>query len=272
MTSKQRTIYRFLITSAALLGLVIMSYLTYIHYANTSSFCDISKEVSCDVVTTSLYSEVFGLPVSVLGLGYFLMVLVISLRKMSPDKFRFLFMATAFALVPSLYLSYMEYFVIKSFCILCETSKILMFIILGVSYAAIRDRLQSLGRLLAPIIIGGLVISGITFFIQNGRVISEDYTDFVEHLNRRGWVYYKSYTCSNCKRQEKLLGEAYKGLNAVECHPKGPNGNPQLCLQKNITKTPTWLLEENGKVTVRLEGLQPIEELMKISGYENNKN
>ena len=72
MTSKQRTIYRFLITSAALLGLVIMSYLTYIHYANTSSFCDISKEVSCDVVTTSLYSEVFGLPVSVLGLGYFL--------------------------------------------------------------------------------------------------------------------------------------------------------------------------------------------------------
>jgi len=272
MKPKQNTIYRFLVAGAASLGFLIMLYLTYIHYANASSFCDISKEVSCDVVTTSLYSEIFGIPVSVLGLGYFLAVLIISLRKMSPDKFRLLFMATAFVLVPSLYLSFMEYFVIKSFCILCETSKVLMFIILGTAYAAIRDRLNGLGRLLAPIVIAGLVVSGMTFFIQNGKVVNEDYTKFVEHLNSQGWVYYKSYTCSNCKRQEKLIGDAYKALNAVECHPKGPNGNPQLCLQRNITKTPTWLLEDSGQEMMRLEGLQSIAELMRISGYENNNN
>lgn len=270
MKPKQITTYRVVIAIASLLGLAIMSYLTYIHYANASSFCDISKEVSCDVVTTSLYSEVFGIPVSVLGMGYFLLAFVISLRKMSPDKFRLLFMLTAFVLIPSLYLSYMEYFVVKSFCILCETSKVLMFAILGISYAAVRRQLRNLGRLLAPIIIAGLVASGITFFIQNGTVVNEDYTAFVEHLNTEGWVYYKSYTCSNCKRQEKLLGDAYQKLNAVECHPKGPNGNPQLCLQKNITKTPTWILEKSGQEAMRLEGLQPIEELMRTSGYQQN--
>lgn len=256
-----------MLSALALLGLGIMSYLTYVHYAKASSFCDISKEVSCDVVTTSLYSEIFGIPVSVLGMGYFLAALIISLRKMNPDKFRFLFMLTAFALVPSLYLSGMEYFVIKSFCILCETSKLLMLIILGVSYAGSRGEIKNLGRLLAPVIIAGLVVAGITFFIQSGTPARQDYAPFAEYLNKQGWVYYKSYTCSNCKRQEKLFGDAYKRLNSVECHPKGPAGNPQLCLQKNITKTPTWLLEKDGKELMRLEGVQPIEELMRISGY-----
>lgn len=270
--SRQKQIHRHIIAGLSLAGLAIMSYLTYIHYANASSFCDISKEVSCDVVTTSLYSEIFGIPVSVLGVGYFLTVLIVSLRRMNPDRFRFLFMLTAFVLVPSLYLSFMEFFVIKSFCILCETSKVLMLIILGISYAGIRGQIRGLGRLLAPIVIAGLVVAGITFFVQNGTVVNEDYTGLVTHLNSEGWVYYKSYTCSNCKRQEKLLGDAYKKLNSVECHPKGPNGNPQLCLQKNITKTPTWLLEKDGQEMARLEGLQKIEELMKISGYSKVQN
>lgn len=259
---------RIAITLLALAGLVLMGYSTYIHFANTQSFCDISKEVSCDVVQTSLYSEIFGIPVSVLGMLYFITVLFKSLRKMDADDFKFLFFLTAFVLVPSLYLSGMEYFVIKSFCILCEVSKLMMFGILGISCAAMRFQIRSLGRMLAPIVIAGLVVSGIVYFVQSGTVVKEDYTAFVEHLNEKGWVYYKSYTCSNCKRQEKLFGDAYQKLNAVECHPKGPNGNPELCLKRNITKTPTWLLEQDDQEMMRLEGLQPIEDLMKISGYQ----
>lgn len=259
---------RYFIIAFALIGLVLMGYSTYIHYANTSSFCDISKEVSCDVVQTSLYSEIFGIPVSVLGVLYFITALFKSLRKMETGDFKFLFFLTAFVLIPSLYLSGMEYFVIKSFCILCEVSKLMMFGILGFSFVAIRPLLKNLGRMLAPILIAGAVVSGITYFVQSGTIVKEDYTSFVEHLNNTGWVYYKSYTCSNCKRQEKLFGDYYKKLNAVECHPKGPNGNPELCLKRNITKTPTWLLEKDGQELMRLEGLQPIEDLMKVSGYQ----
>ncbi|OGF79273.1 hypothetical protein A3A15_01385, partial [Candidatus Giovannonibacteria bacterium RIFCSPLOWO2_01_FULL_43_60] len=108
------------IVLCGLAGIGIMSYLTYIHYSASKSFCDISQEVSCDVVTTSIYSEIFGVPVSVLGLLFFAAVLFLILKKR--DKaFQTLFIITLFALVPSLYLSLTELLFINSICILCET-------------------------------------------------------------------------------------------------------------------------------------------------------
>ena len=78
MTKKKsqdpHALLRKVIIVLSLLGLVIMTYLTYIHFAKAKSFCDLSETVSCDVVTTSIYSEIFGIPVSILGLGYFAFV------------------------------------------------------------------------------------------------------------------------------------------------------------------------------------------------------
>ena len=130
--------YRYFIAILAVIGLAIMSYLTYIHYANVKSFCDISAEVSCDVVTTSIYSEIFGIPVSVLGLLYFAVVLVVSLAKKNLHFFQLIFFATIFALIPSLYLTLTEVLFIKSFFLLFETSKTIIFIILITFFLAIR--------------------------------------------------------------------------------------------------------------------------------------
>ena len=260
--------YRYLIAIIAVAGLAIMTYLTYIHYANVKSFCDLSAEVSCDVVTTSIYSEVFGIPVSVLGLLYFAAVLVISLVKRSLPIFQSLFFLTVFVLIPSLYLTLTEILFIKSFCILCETSKALMLAILVILFMAVRNSTKDIGRLVIPVVIAGLVVSGVLFFAQTGTVVKKDYSDLVEQINKAGWVYYKSYTCSNCRRQEKLLGEAYNKLNSVECHPDGPNGNPELCLKNNITKTPTWILERDGAEVRRVEGLQTIEALTEMAGFK----
>lgn len=264
--------YRYFIAILAVVGLGIMSYLTYIHYANVKSFCDLSAEVSCDVVTTSIYSEVFGIPVSVLGLLYFATVLIISLAKKSLPIFQALFFLTVFVLIPSLYLTLTEILFIKSFCILCETSKALMLTILVTLFLAVKNYTKDIGRLAIPVVIAGIVVSGVLFFAQTGTVVQKDYSGLVQRLNEAGWVYYKSYTCSNCRRQEKLLGEAYKKLNAVECHPDGPNGNPELCLKNNITKTPTWILERGGAEVRRIEGLQTIESLMEMSGYQEGVN
>jgi thiol-disulfide isomerase/thioredoxin len=87
-------------------------------------------------------------------------------------------------------------------------------------------------------------------------------------LNEEGVVYYKSKICNNCKRQEALLGEAYKKLNSVECHPDGVDPQPELCLSKGIKKTPTFLIEENGEEVKRLEGLQPLDDLAEWAGVE----
>lgn len=265
--AKDRQISRSLIAICALGGLLIMSYLTYLHYANVRSFCDISAEISCDRVTTSIYSEIFGLPVSILGMLYFGTVLTLILAKPLYKISRFIFFLTVFVLIPSLYLSLMEYFSIKAFCILCESSKVLMIGILALTAAIIRPQTKNLARLGAPVVIAGIIVAVIVFFAQTGTVVKRDYSPLTTYLSEQGWVYYRSYTCSNCKKQEQLLGEAYGKLKTVECHPKGPGGNPELCLQKNITKTPTWLLEQDGQELKRLEGLQTVENLIEASGY-----
>jgi uncharacterized membrane protein len=255
----------------SLVGFGIMAYLTYIHYANATSFCDISETVSCDVVTTGIYSEIFGLPVSILGLGYFGLTFLLILFNRKKSVFQLLFFLTLFVLIPSLYLSSLELLVIKSWCILCETSKALMFAILAISFVAMKEKASVVFRMAIPIIIAGLVAAGVTYFAQTSGGAQKDYTPFVEALNEKGVVYYKSYTCTNCKRQEKTIGDAYKKLNSVECHPDGPDGNPELCLQKDISHTPTFILEPGGVEVKRVDGLQSLEELADFAGVPREK-
>ena len=261
-----KRINRILIIILALAGTAIMAYLTYIHYANVQSFCDISKEVSCDIVTTSIYSEVFAVPVSILGIFYFITVLWLVFYAKPEKAYRGILLLTAFSLMPSLYLSMTEYVFIKSFCILCETSKLLMLAILVASFAEARRVARIDFRFIAPALIAGVVAAAVMYFAQTGTVVKKDYSTLVECLNSKEVVYYKSVKCANCRRQEKLLGDAYKKLNSVECHPEGENPQPDLCLKKGVTKTPTFLIESGGEVSKRVEGLQQIEKLAAFGG------
>ena len=254
---------RILILVLSLVGFGIMAYLTYIHYANAQSFCDLSETISCDVVTTSIYSEIFGFPISILGLGYFGLTFLLTVFYRKKAFYQLLFLLTLFVLIPSYYFTALEAFVIKAFCILCETSKILMLATLVISFVAMKEKFSVVLRIAIPVIIAGLVAAGVTYFAQTGNVVKRDYTAFVQALNQEGVVYYKSVKCNNCKRQEKLFGEAIKKLNSVECHPEGVNPQPELCLKKGIKKTPTFLIEEGGVEVKRLEGLQPLEDLAK---------
>jgi uncharacterized membrane protein len=256
---------RLFIGLLALLGLGIMVYLTYIHYANIQSFCDISQEVSCDVVTTSIYSEIFGLPVSVLGIFYFAYVFWASLFNKKRAAIKNIFLLTLFVLLPSLYLTLVEVFFIESICILCETSKALMFAVLILSFFEMRRGEVTL-RLLAPVVIAGVVVAGLTYFAQVGNVAREDWSELVSCLNEKGVVYYKSVKCPNCRRQEQLLGVAYQKLNSVECHPEGENPQVELCFEKKVNKTPSFLLEKDGKEIKRLEGLTQVKDLAAFAG------
>ncbi len=244
-----------------------MAYLTYISFTQNQSFCDISKEVSCDIVVNSLYSKAFGIPVSVLGLFYFLAVLFLALFNKKESVFKVIFVLTLLGIFPSLYLTFTEIFLIKSICVLCETSKVLMLGILAASSVAIKSLgVKDVLRLSAPVVIAGLAAAGIMYFSQTGVVAKKDYSDLAQCLNEKGVVYYKSVRCSTCRRQEALLGQAYTKLNSIECHPEGENPNPELCLAKNISKTPTFLIERNGLEVKRAEGLQQIKNLASFAG------
>ncbi|MBI4114720.1 MAG: vitamin K epoxide reductase family protein [Candidatus Niyogibacteria bacterium] len=264
-------IYRILAIILAFAGLGVMGYLTYLHYANAQSFCDFSEEVSCDVVTTSIYSEIFGIPVSLLGMGFFGTLLLLLFFYKKNDVFRLTFLLSVFMLVPSLYLTVIEATAIGSFCILCETSKAVMVLILIVSFFGMRTSGVAFhAREVMPIVIAGLLVIGITFFAQSGGGTKEDYTALFLCANENGVTYYKSVRCSSCRRQEKIFGPAYPVLNAIECHPEGEDPQPELCLEKDISKTPTFIREQNGEELKRAVGIRQIPAFAEFAGCPLN--
>lgn len=120
-----RTKSAILITAA--LGMLISAYSTYSHYGDaTGTFCDITATLSCTTVNKSIYAEIGGIPVALIGLyGYGLILLLASGRA----KTKWLFAVSILGLVFSLYLTGIEFFALRTICILCVASQLLILII-----------------------------------------------------------------------------------------------------------------------------------------------
>jgi uncharacterized membrane protein len=101
------------------------------HFAKSSTrFCDFSQKFSCDIVNRSEYSTLLGIPVALIGVaGYgFLFVLSTFLRTRDETPNRLLIAALAgFAF--ALYLTYVEAYVLTTWCILCVISLALISLI-----------------------------------------------------------------------------------------------------------------------------------------------
>jgi uncharacterized membrane protein len=128
----------------SLIGILISGYLLGIHYETYGSICDFNEVVSCTLVDQSVYSSFFGIPVSLYGLvGYSILAVIsfILYKKINVNNFlkkiinekSFLALST-FAVVISLYLTYMEFFVIRSICVFCVLSQVNIIIITFIGY------------------------------------------------------------------------------------------------------------------------------------------
>jgi len=96
---------------------------------------------------------------------------------------------------------------------------------------------------------------------------------FAQCLTDKGVKMYGSYICSACLAQIKMFGGhegSFRYINYIECHPRGPNPQTELCLKRDISKTPTWILEKNDTEIKRLVGLQSLESLAEFSGCKLN--
>jgi hypothetical protein len=118
-------------------------------------------------------------------------------------------------------------------------------------------------------LIFGIVAAGCTQ--QNVPEVQEDagpseLDDFAKCVYESGVRMYGQYTCSVCKRQRELFGSSFQYIQEIECHPRGENPQTQLCLEMDIEKTPTWILEKDGIESDRLAGFQTLELLSEFSG------
>lgn len=112
-----------LTAALAIGGIGIASYLSYVHYAHQSIAC--GGLGSCETVNSSKYAELMGVPVALLGGVVYVVLLLVAVRWFLAGPYLAAPAAWAISLggfLFSVYLTYLELFVIDSICIWCVAS------------------------------------------------------------------------------------------------------------------------------------------------------
>ncbi|WP_433022675.1 vitamin K epoxide reductase family protein [Kribbella sp. CA-294648] len=117
-------------------GVVVAAYLTYEHFtAGTTLACPNTGVVNCGKVISSEYSKLLGIPVALLGLGFFAAMTVLSLpplwRTTSPWPSWLRLAAVAAGVVFVLYLIWAELFQIDAICLWCTVVHALTIVLFG---------------------------------------------------------------------------------------------------------------------------------------------
>ncbi|MFA7654091.1 MAG: vitamin K epoxide reductase family protein [Candidatus Magasanikbacteria bacterium] len=132
------TIWPIAIIIIGLLGFLDSGYLTYKHYAHEILPCPIVESVNtCQVVATSIYSNILGIPLALIGLGFYTVIILIGLLALK-EKYQFMLnfvpLLSVLSWLFSVRLTYLQFFVINSVCYYCIFSAFLatILVIMGI--------------------------------------------------------------------------------------------------------------------------------------------
>jgi uncharacterized membrane protein len=139
-----------LVAVVALAGVFVALYLTLykLGYIGTLA-CAVG---SCEKVQTSKWATFLGFPVGAWGVGYYVGVLAVAIVGLTPrfmDSLmlsRVLASCTAIGLLFSLWLTYLELFVIDAICQWCVISAILALLLFVLSWLDLRDQTAMLNE------------------------------------------------------------------------------------------------------------------------------
>lgn len=114
----------------ACLGLIDSAYLWLIKITNNKALC-IPGIGDCWSVNNSKYSEFYGIPISVFGVATYIVILILILaeKKSGAQRHNLIlaqFGITLIGFTFSLYLTYIQYGVLKAFCPFCLLSAVCM--------------------------------------------------------------------------------------------------------------------------------------------------
>jgi uncharacterized membrane protein len=117
----------------AFLGFLDATYLTIVHYKNLTVPCSIAH--GCETVLTSKYATIGSIPISLLGVGYYVVVMILAGILLQGKKsikifnfqfsiFNVLFLFTGLGLLIGLFLVYLQAFVLHAYCQYCLGSEV----------------------------------------------------------------------------------------------------------------------------------------------------
>lgn len=120
-----------IIAVLSLAGVIVSAISLQRHFAKSATtYCDFNEKFSCDIVNRSEYSSILGIPVAGIGVAGYAVLLALSTyfqtRMETPGR---LLAAAIGGLAFALYLTYIEAYVLTTWCILCLISLVLISLI-----------------------------------------------------------------------------------------------------------------------------------------------
>jgi uncharacterized membrane protein len=141
--SDRDTLYIFSLV-LVVLGLIISGYLSYVKLTEVPMVCVQNSDVfNCEVVQTSAYSRIGGIPIAWFGFAtYVTLFLLLSLQNRIPfikeNGILVVFGITLFAWLYSMYLVYLQFFVLQALCPWCLAHEAVMTVLFIVSCLRLR--------------------------------------------------------------------------------------------------------------------------------------
>ncbi len=128
----KKTSVIYIIGFLTVLGMIDSAYLTWEHFSNVIPPCSTSIFVDCGAVLRSKYSEILGVPLSLMGMvhyGFFSLSVFLSIKTKKRLYKYFIIVLSTVGLFVSAYLMYLQIVVIGSICLYCTASALISFIL-----------------------------------------------------------------------------------------------------------------------------------------------
>ena len=249
------------------LGLTLTTVLLAISMTKSSlPYC--SSGSGCDVVQSSRWSTLLGLPITVWGWAVYAILTSVALfvtKKATRWRTAIFFATIAFGV--SLYLNAISIWVIDAICLYCIASLILVTAIYFLTWRA--DGLPGfggwrMGSSVAALLVIGLLTLHYDGVFDTAAGPEDPYLQaLAEHLSGADAKFYGAYWCPHCQMQKSAFGPSGARLPYIECSPNGQGGAPATaCLAAEIRNYPTWLI--GGR---RYERILSAESLAQYSGF-----
>lgn len=267
MTAPERS-PAWLIVILACAGMLVTGYLTAVAMTGGgAAFC--VEGSGCEVIQSSRWSVLLGLPIALWGFALYLTIAVIAWR-MPPrlKRWRRLNLLALIGVAVSVYLTVTGLVFLDALCAWCLVS---FGIITAIFVVTFRRRPDSAPGVSWPAwtvnrLTIAVAVAAALFVWQNDLLQPENprLQALAIHLDESGAKFYGAFWCPACQQQKRLFGASADRLPYVECNPHGRGqGLAEACVVDRVSSFPTWIIE--GR---RYEGVIEPETLARHSGFD----
>jgi uncharacterized membrane protein/glutaredoxin len=237
-------------------GMVLTGYLTWAALSG-GGVQGCSAGGGCDVVLTSRWATLLGLPTSLWGLLGYTALAAIAFVRRADTHWSYAWTVAFCGLCYSVYLTVVSLTILQSACPYCLTSLGLMAAILAL---VVRQRPPEMARRSwVGLSAGRAALAAVAILLLHANYVAPEAAPtgpedpkiraLAEHLSNEGAIFYGASWCPHCQEQKRLFGNSAGRLPYIECSLGGPN-SPQsaACSRAGVQSYPTWVI--NGRATV----------------------